>query len=361
LAWIESHQELRGHPKLELCAELLGIPEVHLAGHLHYLWYWAMDYAQEGDITKYKAVQIAKAAGWTGDAERFVSALVGCGADGQPGFLERTDDGQLLIHDWFEYGGRLIEMRRHNADKQKAWRDRNKPPRDRHVTGTSRTRNAPEDNVTVTLPSRNGTTEEDTTQQDTTGHNRTEETEAPGEDSAQAEKPRPLPPPPAVNFTQSMKDRMALQGMIESAACDLKGRRLTRAELGAINQWFTRHKARASPEVVEAAATETAKHTDGGGLAYLFAVMERMIYHPEQNQPVRKEGKQSGQQSNGHGSGQNGVGTPGKSKRALAVEQRWRERTGTELDEVSFDGVADPPSDHRGRPGPRRELPPGSS
>jgi hypothetical protein len=296
MAWIESHQELRGHPKLELAAELLGIPEVYLAGHLHYLWYWAMDYAQEGDITKYKSVQIAKAAGWPGDAEKFVDALENCGAEGQPGFLERSPDGRLLIHDWFEYGGKLLEVRKQNADKQRAWRNRNKKG---DITPTSRTKTRNQDNVTVTLPSRNEREErrgEDSREEEITGQKRREENkedEGPQKINASKQENPPLPPAKTI-YSQSMQDRIALQGMIESSACDLKGRRLTKAELGAINRWFSEHKGRASPEIVEAAATETAKHTNGEGLVYFFKVMERMIYHPEQNQPVRKGGNGSG-------------------------------------------------------------------
>jgi hypothetical protein len=65
----------------------------------------------------------------------------------------------------------------------------------------------------------------------------------------------------------------------------------------------------------------------------------------------------------GKGNGSNGqrVAGPGESRRALAVKQRWRERTGTELDEVSFGGVSDQAPDDRGRSGRGRGHPPDSS
>jgi len=89
LAWIRSDQSLRDHPKLKRASRLLGIKPVHLGGHLHWLWYWALDYATEGDLGSYEEWEIAEAAGWDGDPSAFVDALV------VAGLLER--DGSSLL------------------------------------------------------------------------------------------------------------------------------------------------------------------------------------------------------------------------------------------------------------------------
>lgn len=69
MAWIESHQELWRHPKTKKLARLLQISIPTAVGHLHGLWYWAMDFAQDGDLSSYDAEDIADAVMWEGDAK----------------------------------------------------------------------------------------------------------------------------------------------------------------------------------------------------------------------------------------------------------------------------------------------------
>lgn len=117
--WIESHQSLRQHPKTIKAARCLGISKVTLIGHLHCLWWWSLDYAQNGDLSAYDAIDIAAAADWEGDAEQFVNALLASRIGDNPGFLERTTDGRLLVHDWHDYAGKLIEKRTKDARRKR--------------------------------------------------------------------------------------------------------------------------------------------------------------------------------------------------------------------------------------------------
>lgn len=111
MAWIESHQELRDHPKVRRFARRLGISIPAAIGHLHLLWWWALDYAMDGDLSKYDAADIADAAQWDGDPDEFLAALMECGVGGGAGFVERTEAGELLLHDWWDYAGKLIQQR----------------------------------------------------------------------------------------------------------------------------------------------------------------------------------------------------------------------------------------------------------
>jgi hypothetical protein len=53
MAWLESHQSLRDHPKARRLARRLdGLPAS--IGHLHALWWWCLDYAPNGDLTRYQ-------------------------------------------------------------------------------------------------------------------------------------------------------------------------------------------------------------------------------------------------------------------------------------------------------------------
>jgi hypothetical protein len=142
MAWIESHQELGRHPKTRRLARLLNVSLPCVVGHLHFFWWWALDYACGGDVTRFETGDLADGALWEGDPGVFVEALIGAG------FLDQAENGDLRVHDWDEYAGRLLDQRKANAEKQKRWRER-------HKTDTSPSDNR---NVTVTLPIRNGAT-----------------------------------------------------------------------------------------------------------------------------------------------------------------------------------------------------------
>ena len=105
MAWIESHQELGRHPKTRRLMRQLGVSLPTAIGHLHCLWWWALDFAQEGEITKYDAEAIADAALWDGepqmflDAEKEIARLEGLyegilDVDGAVGFVVIRRDGQ---------------------------------------------------------------------------------------------------------------------------------------------------------------------------------------------------------------------------------------------------------------------------
>ena len=102
MAWIESHQTLREHPKLYQLSDLLKVDRPQAVGHLHFLWWWCIDYAPFGDLGGFSNTQIAGAAGWKGDANRFVKAMI------ESRFL---DEKPLRIHDWMDFCGKLMSQR----------------------------------------------------------------------------------------------------------------------------------------------------------------------------------------------------------------------------------------------------------
>ena len=84
MAWIESHQEVGRHPKTKKLARLLGISLPTAVGYLHYLWWWALDFAQDGTLDRYETDDIADAMQWDGDADELVTALV------KSGYIDNT-------------------------------------------------------------------------------------------------------------------------------------------------------------------------------------------------------------------------------------------------------------------------------
>jgi hypothetical protein len=120
MAWIESHQELGRHPKLLRLARSLEVSPVTAVGHLHYLWWWALDFAQDGNLSGLLAEEVADAAMWTGDASVFVDALIEA----------RFIDEDHTIHDWHDYAGKLIDRRKANAERKRASRQQDVPGTD---------------------------------------------------------------------------------------------------------------------------------------------------------------------------------------------------------------------------------------
>jgi hypothetical protein len=135
MAWIESHQQLRDHPKVTRLGRLLDVHRTSAVGLLHFLWWWALDHAEDGDLTDFDPLDLAVAAGWDGDPDRFLTALLECGPGGRCGFLAYDGD-RLVLHDWWDYAGKLVDRRQKDRDRKKAQREASdrRPP---EVRGTS--------------------------------------------------------------------------------------------------------------------------------------------------------------------------------------------------------------------------------
>ena len=125
MAWIEAHQELPRHPKTKRFARMLKISIPQAVGHLFMFWWWALDYAENGDLSRYDADDLADAANWDGDPQEFLTAMIECGPGGSYGFIEKNDDG-MFVHDWEIYSGRLVEKREKNRQRQAKGRKNNK-------------------------------------------------------------------------------------------------------------------------------------------------------------------------------------------------------------------------------------------
>ena len=113
MAWIESHQEVGRHPKTKKLARLLGVSLPAAVGHLHYFWWWALDFAQDGTLEKYDGYDLADAMQWDGDPDQLLEAMI------EAGYIDDTEDG-LMIHDWGEYAGKLLERRAKDRARKRA-------------------------------------------------------------------------------------------------------------------------------------------------------------------------------------------------------------------------------------------------
>ncbi|WP_135552056.1 DnaD domain-containing protein [Paenibacillus cymbidii] len=137
MAWIESHQSLGGHPKTKKFARKLGVTVPTAIGHLHLLWYWALDYAKDGNLSWHESEDIAEAIGWTGDADQLIDALLTAGGH-KPGWIERRGN-ELHLHDWQQYGGKFLANKASDAERKRNARNKRQTssgrPQDSHGNG----------------------------------------------------------------------------------------------------------------------------------------------------------------------------------------------------------------------------------
>jgi len=167
MVWIESHDELRNHPKImKLCQLLSGknsstqSDKAHIVGHLHFLWWWCLTYAIDGNVSMYTPLQIADAAGWEGDVNVFFQALL------DANFLDKEND-EVRIHDWFDFCGEIAykRLQRKSLRKCKSARigairqpktaeNRRKPPKSRLPNLTEPNLTEPTSTTSFELPQR---------------------------------------------------------------------------------------------------------------------------------------------------------------------------------------------------------------
>ena len=126
MAWTESHQSLLDHRKTLRLARELGIDQVTAIGHLHIFWWWALNNAPEGFLTGIDPQDIAASSRFLNsshDSEAFLKALI------LAGFVDEKRQGKgkpilRQIHDWDEYGGKLIQSRARHREVVRQSRDR---------------------------------------------------------------------------------------------------------------------------------------------------------------------------------------------------------------------------------------------
>ena len=116
MAWIESHQSLARHPKTLRATAFLHCDRFKLIGHLHALWWWALDCVDaDGDLGDLSDEEIEMGAEWDGESTQFVRALE------HAKFIDVTKGGRFL-HDWYDYAGKLLEERARERERSRARR-----------------------------------------------------------------------------------------------------------------------------------------------------------------------------------------------------------------------------------------------
>lgn len=121
-------------------ADSLEIKVYAALGLLGTFWCRVMTQAPTGELQGWSEREIARAAGWDGDASKFVSALKGIG-------LLDGEDGKYSVHHWIDEQGNFLEKRNQWKERQQRYRDRKKSSGDMQDSPPAVTRESPCDTV----------------------------------------------------------------------------------------------------------------------------------------------------------------------------------------------------------------------
>lgn len=97
MAWIKSHQTLERHPKVLELQRLSNMDKTGAIGVLHRFWYWVLDYAESGDLSRWPIETITEAIGL--DAKLLIQA----------GWIDEKPC--LRVHDWLDYAGEYLRTK----------------------------------------------------------------------------------------------------------------------------------------------------------------------------------------------------------------------------------------------------------
>ena len=113
MAWFEAHETMAKHPKTLKLARLLGADRRYAVGLLHDLFSWGLSAAGKyGELHGLTAEDIAAALDFP--RRRGLSAVEALVASG---YLE-YDGVCYAIHDWYDYAGKLMDRREHDAKRK---------------------------------------------------------------------------------------------------------------------------------------------------------------------------------------------------------------------------------------------------
>ncbi len=97
MAWIRSESGLARHPKTLLLKKLLGCELDQVIGRLHLLWWWCLEYANDGDLSKKEPKVIEES------CQVPLKMLI------RAGFVDSRP--YRRIHDWWENQGSYLQSR----------------------------------------------------------------------------------------------------------------------------------------------------------------------------------------------------------------------------------------------------------
>ena len=116
--YVPLHQGIWSSPKFRRTVRALGVRPVELMGHLAALWHHCLQHCPDGTLDGYEDEDVADAAMWDEDPGELVAVLVA------KGWLDEDDESGLSVHDWNEYAGRGLNLRKRERERKREQRSR---------------------------------------------------------------------------------------------------------------------------------------------------------------------------------------------------------------------------------------------
>ena len=100
------------HPKFAALKTLLRQPKGAALGWLEIIWHFCGRFTPQGNIGKYEDSAIEAWVEWDGEPGTLIYALV------KSGWLDRSEEHRLVVHDWAEHADRATKAALKRANKQ---------------------------------------------------------------------------------------------------------------------------------------------------------------------------------------------------------------------------------------------------
>ena len=112
--WFAMDSMVHVSPKVLVLAERLGLDVDTTVGKLARLWAWAkLAQNETGVIGRLPDSELAGIMRWKKKPETVTNALL------ESGLLERTANGELCIHGWYEVNGKSAEKARKDRERKR--------------------------------------------------------------------------------------------------------------------------------------------------------------------------------------------------------------------------------------------------
>ncbi len=110
MSWIKSYQELERHPKIASLMLEMGWDLDTTIGKLHRFWWWCLDYAADGNLSRFNPQQVGRSC--DADGVKLMESMI------KAGFIDK--EPYIRLHDWWEYAGEFLRGR--YASKPEVWK-----------------------------------------------------------------------------------------------------------------------------------------------------------------------------------------------------------------------------------------------
>jgi hypothetical protein len=126
MTWVRVDDDVIDHPKTDKLARLLGCSRAAAVGLLVGVWGYAARYHQDGDLTDVELATLHRKLGWSSTGLAVDSPL-GPEMDDvrnvlvESGWADRVD-GRIVLHDWGDWQGKLIERRAKDRSRKRLQR-----------------------------------------------------------------------------------------------------------------------------------------------------------------------------------------------------------------------------------------------